>query len=178
MMRPTPEQYAENTRDPAFVEQNHALDWTNMRSGYGFIAWNTGERNGELTPFHDKRVRQAMTMLIDREAFRTLPPHATLVNIARGPVVDTDALVYALRWNQIRGAFLDVTDPEPLPDDHPLWGLDDARITPHNAGHTPRYFARVADILAGNVDRLTEVAGDAGVDGDPRDGPDLENRVV
>ncbi len=69
MMRPTAEQYAENTRNPAFVEQNHALDWTNMRSGYAFIAWNTGERNGELTPFHDKRVRQAMTMLIDREAF-------------------------------------------------------------------------------------------------------------
>ncbi|MFC6785509.1 D-2-hydroxyacid dehydrogenase [Halobaculum halobium] len=107
--------------------------------------------------------------LIDREALRTLPPHATLVNIARGPVVDTDDLVHALRWNQIRGAFLDVTDPEPLPEEHPLWGLDDARITPHNAGHTPRYFERVADILAGNVERLA--AGDDSA-------LELENRVV
>jgi len=118
--------------------------------------------------------------LIDREALRTLPPHATLVNIARGPVVDTDALVYALRWNQIRGAFLDVTDPEPLPEDHPLWGLDDARITPHNAGHTPQYFERVADILAGNVERLADADGTVarGEVADSDDGPELENRVV
>jgi len=107
--------------------------------------------------------------LIDRTALRTLPPDATLVNVARGPVVDTDDLVYALRWNRIRGAFLDVTDPEPLPEDHPLWGLDDVRITPHNAGHTPRYFDRVAEILAGNVDRLASADGDV---------PELENRVV
>ncbi|UIO98594.1 D-2-hydroxyacid dehydrogenase [Halobaculum sp. CBA1158] len=136
--------------------------------------------------------------LIDREAIRTLPPQATLVNIARGPVVDTDDLVYALRWNQIRGAFLDVTDPEPLPEDHPLWGFDDVHITPHNAGHTPRYFDRVADILAGNVERLAAAdgvgdAGDTGDTGDAGDdvpgedpgdgspvpaGVDLENRVV
>ncbi|WP_435063853.1 D-2-hydroxyacid dehydrogenase [Halobaculum sp. EA56] len=108
--------------------------------------------------------------LIDGEALRTLPPDATLVNVARGPVVDTDDLVHALRWNHVRGAFLDVTDPEPLPEDHPLWGFDDVHITPHNAGHTPRYFARVADILAGNVERLAAADGDAV--------PDLENRVV
>ncbi|WP_284014121.1 D-2-hydroxyacid dehydrogenase [Halobaculum litoreum] len=108
--------------------------------------------------------------LVDRDALKTLPPHATLVNIARGPVVDTDALVHALRWNHVRGAFLDVTDPEPLPEDHPLWGFDDVHITPHNAGHTPRYFERVADVLAGNVRRL------AAADGDEL--PELENRVV
>ena len=108
--------------------------------------------------------------LIDRDALKTLPPHATLVNIARGPVVDTDDLVYALRWNHIRGAFLDVTDPEPLPEDHPLWGFDDVHITPHNAGHTPRYFERVADVLAENVRRLAAADGDTV--------PDLENRVV
>ncbi|QLG26640.1 D-2-hydroxyacid dehydrogenase [Halorarum halophilum] len=104
--------------------------------------------------------------LIDAEAFRTLPPDATLVNIARGPVVDTDALLSALQRNFVGSVFLDVTDPEPLPEDHPLWGFDDIHITPHNAGHTPEYFARVADILAGNVERLA--AGEE----------DLENRVV
>ncbi len=103
--------------------------------------------------------------LIDREAFATLPPHASLVNVARGPVVETDALVDALRRDQIDGAFLDVTDPEPLPPDHPLWRFEDVRITPHNAGHSPAYYQRTAEILAANVARL-------------RDGSSLRNRVV
>ena len=57
--------------------------------------------------------------------------HAWLVNVARGGHVDTDALVAALRAGSIAGACLDVTEPEPLPDDHPLWGLDNALVTPH-----------------------------------------------
>jgi phosphoglycerate dehydrogenase-like enzyme len=92
--------------------------------------------------------------LVDADALRTMRPDAVLVNVARGPVVDTEALVTELRNNRIRGAALDVTDPEPLPEDHPLWGLSNATITPHNAGHTPAYYERVADILAANVDRL------------------------
>ncbi|MWV64682.1 D-2-hydroxyacid dehydrogenase [Halorubrum sp. JWXQ-INN 858] len=104
--------------------------------------------------------------LVDADAFRTMRPDAVLVNVARGKVVDTDALVDALRSNGIRGAALDVTDPEPLPEDHPLWGLGNVTITPHNAGHTPAYFDRVVDVLAENVDRLS-----AGSD-------DLRNRVV
>ncbi|MFW5911225.1 MAG: D-2-hydroxyacid dehydrogenase [Halolamina sp.] len=107
----------------------------------------------------------ATAELIDSEAFRTLPPHAHLVNIARGGVVDTDALVGALRSNAIGAAFLDVTEPEPLPADHPLWGFDNVRITPHNAGHTPEYFERLADIVAANYVALEE-------------GGDIENRVV
>ena len=92
--------------------------------------------------------------LVDRSAFDTLPSHAWIVNVARGGVIDTDALVTALRWNRIDGATLDVTDPEPLPEDHPLWGFDNVQITPHNAGHTPAYFDRRADILARNLSRL------------------------
>ncbi len=92
--------------------------------------------------------------LVDADLLRTMRPDAVLVNIARGGVVDTDALVSALRSNRIRGAALDVTDPEPLPEDHPLWGLGNVTITPHNAGHTPEYFERVADILVDNVGRL------------------------
>ncbi|RAW44377.1 D-2-hydroxyacid dehydrogenase [Halorubrum sp. 48-1-W] len=102
--------------------------------------------------------------LIDADVFRTMRSDAVLVNIARGPVVDTDALVSALRNNRIRGAALDVTDPEPLPEEHPLWGLSNVTITPHNAGHTPEYFDRVADILATNLERLDT-------------GDDLRNRV-
>jgi len=104
--------------------------------------------------------------LIDSDALLTLPTEAFLVNIARGGVVDTDDLVSALQANRIAGAALDVTDPEPLPADHPLWGFDTVSITPHNAGHTPRYYERTAEILADNVERY-------------RNGEtDFENRVV
>lgn len=89
--------------------------------------------------------------LFDATVFETLSPESVLVNIARGPVVETDALVSALRRNQIGGAALDVTDPEPLPGDHPLWQFDNVLITPHNAGHTPKYYDRLADIVAENV---------------------------
>ncbi|PSQ36094.1 hydroxyacid dehydrogenase [Halobacteriales archaeon QS_9_70_65] len=85
-----------------------------------------------------------------------LTDEAVLVNVARGAVVDTDALVRALRRGRVGGAALDVTDPEPLPDDHPLWGFDDVVVTPHTAGATPEYYERLADIVADNVRRLTD----------------------
>jgi phosphoglycerate dehydrogenase-like enzyme len=105
--------------------------------------------------------------LIDGEAFRTLSPGTILVNVARGPVVDTDALVRAVQSEEIAGAVLDVTDPEPLPPDHVLWTLDPIAITPHNAGNTPHYYDRIAEILAENVERADE----SGFDG-------LRNQVV
>ena len=103
--------------------------------------------------------------LVGWSELETLPPDAVLVNVARGPVIETDALVRALREDRVGGAALDVTDPEPLPADHPLWDLENVLITPHNAGHTPHYYERLADIVAENVRRLK--AGEA-----------LENRVV
>ncbi|GAB6861505.1 D-2-hydroxyacid dehydrogenase [Haloplanus litoreus] len=99
--------------------------------------------------------------LIDAEALASMRADALLVNVARGPVVDTEALVTALRNTDIRGATLDVTDPEPLPADHPLWSFDNVQITPHNAGNTPQYYDRLADILAENLRRMEggEVGG-------------------
>jgi phosphoglycerate dehydrogenase-like enzyme len=94
--------------------------------------------------------------LVDGTALELLPPEATLVNVARGPVVETEALVETLRRNRLHAAALDVTDPEPLPEDHPLWTLENVLLTPHNAGHTPRYFERCADILAENVRQVNE----------------------
>jgi phosphoglycerate dehydrogenase-like enzyme len=86
--------------------------------------------------------------LIDEEALLLLPTDATVTNIARGEVIDTDALVDALQTNKLRGAALDVTDPEPLPSESPLWELQNCQITPHNAGHTPNYWDRCADIVS------------------------------
>lgn len=103
--------------------------------------------------------------LIGREELATLEPESVIVNVGRGPLVDTDDLLWALRGEHLRGAALDVTDPEPLPEDHPLWGFENVLITPHNAGHTPYHWPRLADILAENVERLD--AGDT-----------LENQVA
>ena len=69
--------------------------------------------------------------LIDADALRRMKSTAILVNISRGPVVDTDALCTALREGWIGGAGLDVVDPEPIPDDHPLLFMDNVTITPH-----------------------------------------------
>ena len=106
--------------------------------------------------------------LIGARELSWLPPHTVLVNVGRGPIVETDALVGALRRNKLGAAALDVTDPEPLPEDHELWTLGNAYITPHNSGHTPHYWERVADILARNLDRVAETGAY----------DDLENQVV
>lgn len=74
--------------------------------------------------------------IVDAEVLSAMEPHAWLVNVARGRHVDTDALVEALRAGTIGGAALDVTDPEPLPEGHPLWTLPNVLITPH-VGNTP-----------------------------------------
>ena len=92
--------------------------------------------------------------LIGREELATMRPNSVLINTARGGIVDTDALLGALRSNGIRGAALDVTDPEPLPPDHPLWDLENCLITPHTGGHTPKHWDRLADIVARNVECL------------------------
>lgn len=97
--------------------------------------------------------------LVGSAEFATLDPNSVIVNVSRGPVVDSDALVAALRTDTIGGAALDVTDPEPLPSDHPLWGLEDCLITPHVGGSTPEHWPRMADLLAQNVRALVEGSG-------------------
>ena len=71
--------------------------------------------------------------LVDGQLLKAMKPDAWVVNVARGSLIDTDALVEALEQGRIGGAALDVTDPEPLPEGHPLWGLDNVLITPHVA---------------------------------------------
>ena len=79
---------------------------------------------------------------------------AWLVNVARGGHVDTDALVAALEAKSIAGAALDVTDPEPLHDGHPLWGRDDCIITPHTADTIEMVIPLLANRIRTNVARL------------------------
>ena len=89
--------------------------------------------------------------LIDRGALAAMKPTATLVNAARGPVVDTDALVEALAGGIIASAGLDVTDPEPIPADHPLVGLPNCFIVPHIGSATVRTRIRMAERAAANL---------------------------
>ena len=96
---------------------------------------------------------------MDKRLLGEMKDSAWLINVSRGRLVDTDALVEALQRGIIGGAGLDVTDPEPLPDGHPLWQLENCIITPHVASTvemSPKWFGRH---IEDNVRRF--VAGDA-----------------
>lgn len=90
--------------------------------------------------------------LIGRQQFVLMKQGALLVNAARGPIVDTDALVEALQSGKIRAA-LDVTDPEPLPEGHPLWSCPNLLISPHVAGSSPQFAPNALRTAAGEIRR-------------------------
>jgi phosphoglycerate dehydrogenase-like enzyme len=92
--------------------------------------------------------------LIDADAFNAMKEGAYLINIARGRVVDTDAMLDALRSGRLAGAGLDVTDPEPLPPDHPLWDEPNVIITPHVAGVADLTRDRAFALLKENIRRF------------------------
>jgi phosphoglycerate dehydrogenase-like enzyme len=94
------------------------------------------------------------TGMADAEFLAQMKDGALLVNAARGPVVDTAALLAELEAGRLRAA-LDVTDPEPLPEDHPLWVTPGAFITPHVGGSTPASAIRAAALVR---DQLTRFA--------------------
>lgn len=96
--------------------------------------------------------------LVDAEVLRALKPTSWVINIARGSLIDNAALVAALEQGAIGGAALDVTDPEPLPDGHPLWAQPKAIITPHVANPDRVLGPALADHVAENVRR--RVAGE------------------
>lgn len=96
--------------------------------------------------------------LIDAAALRRMKPTATLVNTARGPVVDPAALAEALHGGQIAAAALDVTDPEPLPPDHPLYACPNLLVVPHIGSATRGTRRRMAELAADNV--LAGLAGE------------------
>jgi phosphoglycerate dehydrogenase-like enzyme len=92
--------------------------------------------------------------LIGAPELDLIGPEGWLINVARGRLVETDALVTALRDGRIGGACLDVTDPEPLPAAHPLWDFANVLITPHVANHRGLFYQSLAKRVAENVERF------------------------
>ncbi|GAB3607572.1 2-hydroxyacid dehydrogenase [Conyzicola nivalis] len=93
--------------------------------------------------------------LVDAEFIDLLPRGARIVNVARGAVVDTDALVAALTARRVFAA-LDVTEPEPLPERHPLWATPNTIITPHVGGHTTATQSRTLALFRRQIEALAE----------------------
>ncbi|KAJ4228938.1 hypothetical protein NW759_003659 [Fusarium solani] len=95
--------------------------------------------------------------MISKEQFALLSKKKTYVcNAGRGPIINTEDLITALDTEQIRGAALDVTDPEPLPSDSKLWGYKNVIITPHCAGNSNHVYERVFKILTYNLERRSK----------------------
>ena len=91
--------------------------------------------------------------MFDLEAFRRMRRHALFINIARGLVVQEEALLQALEQGLIGGAGLDVVATEPLPDDSPLWEMENVVLTPHVGGDSPQNLDRAVDLLCTNLER-------------------------
>lgn len=94
--------------------------------------------------------------LLDAEALAACKPGAMIYNIGRGAVIDTGALVAELQSGRLGGAGLDVTEPEPLPADSPLWDLENVLITAHTSGASPRYWERQEALVSDNIARYQD----------------------
>jgi len=132
--------YASRTRKPELEAE----------LGLSFVPLDDLLREADFVSLHTPLTSETRRFIGARE-LALMKPSALLVNTARGGVVDQDALVDALRAGTIGGAALDVTDPEPLPLDHPLYGFDNVVITPHIASASLATRARMAEMAAANI---------------------------
>ena len=96
---------------------------------------------------------EATRHIVDDEVLAALPDGALVINVGRGSLIDTDALVDHVSRGRIRAA-LDVTDPEPLPPDHPLWSLPGVLIAPHVGGASTAMQPRIARLVRRQIDRM------------------------
>jgi D-3-phosphoglycerate dehydrogenase len=110
-------------------------------------------RDSDFVSVHPPLTPQTRKMIND-DALAIMKPTAFLINCSRGPVVDTDALVRALDAKKIAGCALDTTDPEPLPDPHPLRGRDNVIITPHVAWYSEQALVGLQAGAPGEVRRV------------------------
>lgn len=118
--------------------------------GLEFTDLDTVLKTADFVSIHTPLTPQTR-QLINRERLRMMKPTAVLVNTARGPIVDNMALYEALRDGVIAGAGLDVTDPEPLPADHPLLTLDNCLVVPHIASASVATRSQMAVMAAQNL---------------------------
>ena len=107
----------------------------------------------DVVSLHPPLVDQTRGMMSD-DAFKRMKPTALVVNCSRGPIVDTDALVRALDAGEIGGCALDTTDPEPLPDPHPLRGRENVIINPHAAWYSEQALIGLQSGAPGEVRRV------------------------
>jgi phosphoglycerate dehydrogenase-like enzyme len=145
--------------------QGYCVSGTGDQEGTIPARWFSGSRNVDIEEFLGQDLDMLVVSLplnpgtrglIGRKEFDTLGHQGGktfVVNIARGPIVDTDALSDALRSGLISGAAVDVTDPEPLPESHPLWTSPNVFITPHISWQSKTVIDRVAGILLDNLER-------------------------
>lgn len=94
--------------------------------------------------------------ILDADALARMKEGAILVNVARGRLLDDDALVDALRSGKLRGAALDAFDREPLPQDHPFWTAPNLLLTPHVSAVTRSFWRRETDLIVENLERFLE----------------------
>ena len=128
----------------------------------------TNDRLDEVLPHADVVViaaalTEGTTSLIGADQLAAMKETAVLVNIARGPLVDTDALVAALADGSIGAAGLDVVDPEPLPDGHPLWSEPRALLTPHQANTNDMTEPLFQERVRANIEALASGGEPVGV---------------
>lgn len=152
-------------------------DTPEKKADHGFVIPGTGDQDGSIPSAWfsglDKEslhnfLRQDIDILLvavplteqtrhflSTAEFDILSKNKTFItNIARGPIIDQPALVKALHEEKLRGAALDVTDPEPLPADDPLWKAPNVTITPHVSGNSVAYVDRSIQVLEVNLDNL------------------------
>jgi len=126
---------------PAFVAELHSLDWLPKMVPQVDVLMSAAPH----TPLSEGMFNEAV--------FRAMKPTAYFINVSRGKLVDTAALVRALKEGWIAGAGLDVVDPEPLPPDHPLWTAGNLIITSHSSGVSEGSTERCFDLFCENVRR-------------------------
>lgn len=129
---------------PSFVEELHSLDWFPEMVPQVVVLVSAAP----LTPISRK--------IFNEQVFRAMKPNSYFINISRGKLVDTPALVSALRERRIAGSGLDVTDPEPLPPGHPSWSAGNVIITCHTSAWSAHTFRRSHDLLVENVRRYVK----------------------
>jgi len=161
----SPRHTPESRRDTGYI-----VPGTGDPDGTLPVSWHHGRDKASLHSFLSLDLDHLVvclpltpetTHLLGAEEFSILSSHCTrqgrkpyLTNISRGKIIDHDALIASLKSGELSGAALDVTDPEPLPKDHPLWDAPNLQLSPHISALGIEYIPRSLDVLKVNLGRM------------------------